>query len=64
MDGSPDKGEVVPIRMYLNGVQLTPSYKNIHNRLSVKYCLNLIIIDEEDRKYFKQMEIIIYRKPN
>lgn len=54
MDGCPDKDEVVPIRMYMNGVQLTPSYKNIHNRLSVKYSINLVLVDEEDRKYFKQ----------
>lgn len=64
MDGCPDKGEKVPIRMYLNGVQLTPSYKNIHNRLSVRYLVNLVLVDEEDRKYFKQTEITIYRKPN
>ena len=63
MDGCPAQGEQVPIRMYMNGVQLTPSYKNIHNRLSVKYSINLILVDEEDRKYFKQTEIIIYRKP-
>ena len=54
MDGCPDKGEQVPIRMYMNGVQLTPSYKNIHNRLSVKYSINLVLVDEEDRRYFKQ----------
>ena len=63
MDGCPDKGETVPIRMYMNGVQLTPSYKNIHNRLQVKYSINLVLVDEEDRRYFKQTEIIIYRKP-
>lgn len=64
MDGCPDKDEEVPIRMYMNGVQLTPSYKNIHNRLSVKYSINLVLVDDEDRRYFKQTEIIIYRKPN
>ena len=63
MDGCPDKGEFVPIRMYMNGVQLTPTYKNIHNRLQVKYSINLVLVDEEDRRYFKQTEIIIYRKP-
>ena len=62
MDGCPEKGEFVPIRMYLNGVQLTPSYKNIHNRLSVKYTLNLVLVDEEDRRYFKHADIVIYRK--
>ena len=63
MDGCPDKGEFIPIRMYMNGVQLTPTYKNIHNRLQVKYSINLVLVDEEERRYFKQTEIIIYRKP-
>ena len=63
MDGCPDKGEVIPIRMYMKGIELAPSYENIHNRLSVKYWINLVLLDEDDRKYFKQTEITIYRKP-
>jgi len=27
----------------------------------VKYYLNLVLIDDEDRRYFKQQEIILYR---
>jgi vacuolar protein sorting-associated protein 26 len=53
MDGCPVKGETIPIRLYMLGVELTPTYKNINNRLEVKHLLNLVIIDEEDRKYFK-----------
>lgn len=30
---------------------------------SVKYYLNLVLVDEEDRRYFKQQEIILWRKP-
>ena len=63
MDGCPDKGEVIPIRMYMNGIELAPSYENIHNRLTVKYWINLVLLDEDDRRYFKQTEITIYRKP-
>ena len=63
MDGCPDKGESIPIRMYMKGIQLAPSYKNIHNRLSVKYWINLVLLDDEERRYFKQTEIVIYRKP-
>lgn len=62
MDGCPVKGEVIPIRMYMIGVELTPTYKNINNRLDVKHFLNLVLIDEEDRKYFKSHEITVYRK--
>ena len=63
MDGCPDRGEVIPIRMYMNGIELAPSYENIHNRLNVKYWINLVLMDEEERRYFKQTEITIYRKP-
>jgi len=62
MDGSPVKGESIPIRLFLSGFDLSPTYKNIHNKFSVKYYLNVVIVDEEDRRYFKQTEVIIYRK--
>ena len=62
MDGAPVRGEQIPIRLYLSGFDLTPSYSNVNNRFSVKYYINLVLIDEEDRRYFKQQEIIIWRK--
>jgi len=27
--------------------------KNVHNKFSVKYYLNLVLVDEEDRRYVK-----------
>lgn len=48
--------------MYLNGVQLTPSHENIHNRLSVRYGINLLLVDEEGTKYEREADITIYRK--
>lgn len=62
MDGAPVKGECVPIRFYLASTDLTPSYKSINNRFSCKYFLNLVLIDEEDRRYFKQQEIELWRQ--
>jgi len=62
MDGCPSKGEVIPIRLYLAGYDLTPTFKNINNKFSVKYFLNLVLVDEEDRRYFKQQEITLWRK--
>lgn len=53
MDGCPHKEEVIPIRLYLSGVDLTPSHKNISNKFTVKHFLNLVLVDEEDRRYFK-----------
>jgi len=62
MDGAPVKGECIPIRIFLKGYDLTPSYKNVNNKFSVKYFLNLVLTDEEDRRYFKQHEIYLWRK--
>eukprot|EP01097_Dermamoeba_algensis_P001754 TRINITY_DN1661_c0_g1_i1.p1 TRINITY_DN1661_c0_g1~~TRINITY_DN1661_c0_g1_i1.p1 ORF type:complete len:326 (-),score=75.08 TRINITY_DN1661_c0_g1_i1:144-1121(-) len=62
MDGAPVRGESIPIRLFLSGFDLTPSYKNIHNKFSVRYYLNLVLVDEEDRRYFKQQEITLWRK--
>jgi len=65
MDGAPMKGETIPIRLFLKPFAkkntLTPTYKAIHKKFSVKYYLNLVLVDEEDRRYFKQQEIILYR---
>ncbi|GAB5354662.1 hypothetical protein AAMO2058_000138100 [Amorphochlora amoebiformis] len=62
MDGAPVRGESIPIRLFLSPYNLTPTMKNVHNKFTVKYYLNLVLVDEEDRRYFKQQEIILRRK--
>lgn len=62
MDGAPVRDQCIPVRLYLSGSDLTPSYKNVQNKFSVKYFLSLVIVDDEDRRYFKQAEIFLYRK--
>jgi len=62
MDGAPVKDECIPVRLYLTGFDLTPTFKNVQNKFSVRYFLNLVLVDEEDRRYFKQQEITIFRK--
>eukprot|EP00549_Striatella_unipunctata_P019287 CAMPEP_0118686764 /NCGR_PEP_ID=MMETSP0800-20121206/8000_1 /TAXON_ID=210618 ORGANISM="Striatella unipunctata, Strain CCMP2910" /NCGR_SAMPLE_ID=MMETSP0800 /ASSEMBLY_ACC=CAM_ASM_000638 /LENGTH=357 /DNA_ID=CAMNT_0006583857 /DNA_START=133 /DNA_END=1207 /DNA_ORIENTATION=- len=64
MDGAPVKGEVIPVRLCLKGIpaDLTPTYTAINNRFSVRYFLNLVLVDQEDRRYFKQQEILLWRK--
>jgi len=54
-------GESIPIRLFLSPYELTPTHRNINNKFSVKYFLNLVLVDEEDRRYFKQQEITMYR---
>jgi len=62
MDGAPVRGESIPIRLFLGAFDLSPTYKNIHSKFSVKYFLNLVLVDEEDRRYFKQTDIFLWRK--
>ena len=64
MDGAPVKGEVIPVRLSLDGLpaDVTPTYAATNNRFSVRYFLNLVLVDEDDRRYFKQQEIILWRK--
>ncbi len=36
---------------------LTPTMREINKKFSVRYYLNLVLVDEEDRRYFKQQVI-------
>jgi len=56
------KGESIPIRVFLAGYDLTPTMRDINKKFSVRYYLNLVLVDEEDRRYFKQQEITLWRK--
>ena len=63
MDGCPVNEEVVPIRFFLSPYELTPTYDNVNHKFSVKYILNLVLIDDEEKRYFKQHEIELFRIP-
>lgn len=47
-------GESIPVRLFLSPFDLSPTFKNIHGKFNVKYYLNLVLVDEEERRYFKQ----------
>lgn len=47
-------GESIPIRLFLAGYEMTPTMRDINKKFSVRYYLNLVLIDEEERRYFKQ----------
>lgn len=63
MDGAPVRGETIPIRLFLGGFDLTPTYRDINKKFSTRTFLSLVLIDEDSRRYFKQSEIILYRQP-
>jgi len=47
-------GETIPIRLFLGGFELTPTFREVNKKFSTRYYLNLVLIDEENRRYFKQ----------
>ncbi|CAB1352363.1 unnamed protein product, partial [Coregonus sp. 'balchen'] len=52
----------IPIRLFLAGNEITPTMRDINKKYSVRYYLNLVLIDEEERRYFKQQEIPLWRR--
>jgi vacuolar protein sorting-associated protein 26 len=44
----------------LGGYDLTPTMKDVQRKFSVRYFLNLVLIDEEERRYFKQQVIYLF----
>ncbi|KKY29101.1 putative vacuolar protein sorting-associated protein 26 [Phaeomoniella chlamydospora] len=55
-------GETIPIRLFLGGFDLTPTFREVNKKYSVRYYLSLVLIDEDARRYFKQSEIVLFRQ--
>lgn len=63
MDGAPVRGDRIPIRVPLSGLDLSPTLAGAANGLlNVRYFLNLVLVDEEGRRYFKSAEVLLWRK--
>ena len=78
MDGSPGKGDTIPIRFFFSSMigSLTPTMREVNKRFSSRYYINLVLMDGnvtklaksiltltvENRRYFKQQEITLYRR--
>ncbi|KAL0237561.1 hypothetical protein PCE1_000955 [Barthelona sp. PCE] len=61
MDGSPVRGTCIPIRIFMNNDNMGQT-QEISEKISVQYCLNLVIVNEESNdRYFRQHEIKLYR---
>lgn len=61
MDGMPNKGQCIPIRLYLKHLKLTPTMVDINQKFSIRTFINLSILDDFDRRYFKHEEIFLWR---
>lgn len=62
MDGAPVRGETIPIRLFLSGYDLCPTYVDVNKKFLVRTLLSVVLIDEDGRRYFKQNEITLYRE--
>ncbi|KAK8156739.1 vacuolar protein sorting-associated protein 26B-B [Phyllosticta citribraziliensis] len=54
--------ETIPIRLFLGGFDLTPTFREVNKKYSTRYYLSLVLIDEDARRYFKQSEIVLFRQ--
>lgn len=42
-------GETIPIRLFLGGFDLTPTFREVNKKYSTRYYLSLVLIDEGKR---------------
>ncbi|KAK8798819.1 hypothetical protein WA158_007903 [Blastocystis sp. Blastoise] len=62
MDGCPMKGDVVPVRIFLRPYDVSPTVNKAFGCFNIKYYINLVLVDEEDRRFFKQSEVVLWRE--
>jgi vacuolar protein sorting-associated protein 26 len=56
-------GERIPVRLHLGmSKELTPTYNQIFNKITVKYYLSLDIEDVDSHRYHGKQEIELWRK--
>ena len=56
-DGAPIKGEIIPFRLFLAPLKLTPSISESSKGYSVSHFLNFLIYSTGGQKYFKSLQI-------
>merc|ERR1712048_34435 len=59
MEGWPEDGEEIPISVPLAQFHLTPTLQSRY--VDKRYYINIVLIDEDGRRYFKHSEIHLYR---
>ena len=60
MDGFPGDGEEIPIRMFMQRFKPVTNTQ-ISDYFSVRYYVNLGLIDSDGRRYFKTAEVNLFR---
>lgn len=49
-------GETIPIRLFLGGFDLTPTFRDVNKKYSTRYYLSLVLIDE-GHSPFEQLSV-------
>ena len=65
VDGSPSNEQIIPIRFIIAGQlakKLTRTMHRVRNVLNVAYYLDFVFIDEQNRRFFKQLELVMKRE--
>jgi hypothetical protein len=52
-------GETIPIRLFLGGFDLTPTFREVNKRFSTRYYLSLVLIDEG--QFMQFVPIIVFQ---
>lgn len=63
-DGAPVKGEIIPFRLYLAPLKLSPSCSNPENGYSVTHFLHFMLVTMSGEKYFKSLQINLFKWPS
>lgn len=63
MDGSPSRGETIPIRLFLGGFDLTPTFRDVNKKFSTRYYLSLVLIDEGKFSTTSVIDAMLTRSP-
>lgn len=59
MEGAPTREEVIPFRIYMSNLQVSPSFSTDIAKL--EYAVVLSLIDSEGRSYFRSHDLTLYR---
>lgn len=60
-DGAPVKGEIIPFRLFLDPLNLTPSCANAEHGYSVAHFLHFSFVTLSGEKYFKAIQISLMK---
>jgi vacuolar protein sorting-associated protein 26 len=63
MDGAPVRGESIPIRFFLGDCNIWPWSDFPGSALKIEWYLRAQLIDENGKKYYKRLRVLIVRKP-